>query len=319
MNYKLKIEQMSNYIKLLAVVLLMTFGSCKQTEQKNSDSEALETQTITHELGTTNVVKNPKRAVALDFASLEMLDLLGVEVVGVPKASIPDHLSKYEDDTSVVDLGNLKEINFEALNELQPDVIFMSGRLQSSYDEISKIAPTVYTDITYTDYVGSIEKNAQIFAEIFEGSNTTDQALAEIKKQIKQLQNKIKDLDENALVVLHNKGRFSAYGKGSRFGMIHDVLGINEAAKNLEVGRHGQRISNEFIQNANPDYLYVIDRSAVVDLKATNKAEIENQLIQQTNAYKNGKIIYLNPEIWYLSGGGIYSLSKMTTEIETNL
>lgn len=309
---------MKNSIKIAVILSLIFFVGCKETKKNNTDP-TLETVEVSHELGTVEIIKNPKRVVALDFASLEMLDLLGVEVVGVPKASLPDQLSKYENDTSVVDLGNLKEINFETLNELQPDVIFMAGRLQNSYDEISKIAPAVYSEIDYADYLNSVQKNAQMFSTIFDDSTTVQKALKEVQRDIDVLKSKVNESDKRALIVLHNKGRFSAYGKGSRFGIIHDVFGIQEAVEDLEVGRHGQRVSNEFIQNANPDYLYIIDRSAVVDMNATNKEEIENQLIQQTNAYKNGKIIYLDPEVWYLSGGGIYSLNKMIEEVSTNI
>lgn len=312
---------MKNSFKIAALLLAIVLVGCKDEKNKNDaqvDTQ-LETVKVTHELGTVEIVKNPKRVVALDFASLEMLDLLGVKVVGAPKASLPAQLSKYQDDASVVDLGNLKEINFEKLNELEPDVIFLSGRLQSSYDEISKIAPAVYTEIDYTNYMESLGDITQMYATIFNDPQTTTVALEALEQKINTLKEKVNQSDKRALIVLHNKGRFSAYGKGSRFGIIHDVFGVKQAVQDLEVGRHGQSISNEFIQNANPDYLYIIDRSAVVDKSATNKEEIENQLIQQTNAYKNDNIVYLDPEVWYLSGGGIYSLNKMIEEVSTNL
>jgi len=36
----------------------------------------------------------------------------------------------------------------------------------------------------------------------------------------------------------------------------------------------------------------------------------------KTNAYKNGKIFYLDPDYWYLSGGGLLSMKEMIKEIE---
>ena len=51
----------------------------------------------------------------------------------------------------------------------------------------------------------------------------------------------------------------------------------------------------------------------------TNKKEIENALIQRTNAYKNGKIIYLNPQVWYVSGGGLTSTQMMVDEVKNAL
>lgn len=307
--------------KLLALTLLVVFASCKneKNQSQNPVGENLETVTIIHDLGTTEVIKNPKTIVALDFASLENLDYLGVKVAGIPKSNIPSYLQKYQEDTSIVDLGTLKEINFEKLNELNPDVIFMSARLQNQYDELAKIAPTIYTEVDYKDYMNAITKNLGYFGDIFDENDKINAVIKEIEGKVDEVKQKASDLDQKALIVLHNNGRFSAYGKGSRFGVIHDVLGMKEAVQNLEVARHGQTASNEFIQEANPDYLFVIDRSAVVDKNATNKAEIENKLIQQTTAYKNGKIVYLDPEVWYLSGGGIISVNKMIGAINEAL
>ncbi len=311
---------MRNTIKLSVLALFLIFTSCKNDKaQEENTAISTEKTSITHSLGTVEIVKNPTKVVVLDLASLENLDELGIKIVGIPKGNIPEHLQKYKNDTSIADLGTLKEINYEKLNELNPDVIFMSARLQNSYPEISKIAPTVYTEIDYKDYINSIRKNFDYFGEIFDKKAEIDKALKKIEDKITSVNDKMKNSDKKALIILHNNGKFSAYGKGSRFGLIHDVLGVKESVENLEVARHGQAVSNEFIQEANPDYLFIVDRSAVVDKKDTNKQEIENKLIQQTNAYKNGKIIYLNPEVWYLSGNGITSINKMIDDVMNNL
>lgn len=311
---------MKNTIKLSALTLFLAFASCKTDKnQETTTADTAEKVTITHALGTAEVAKNPQRVVVLDYAAVETLDELNIKIIGMPKANIPDYLQKYKDDASITDLGTLKEIDYEKLNELNPDVIFMSGRLQSIYPELNKIAPTVYIEIDYTDYMNSIEENFGIIGEVFNKKETTDKALSTIKEKIAAVNERVKDSNQKALIVLHNNGRFSAYGKGSRFGMIHDLLGMKEAVENLEVARHGQAVSNEFIQEADPDYLYVIDRTAVVDGENTNKEAIENRLIQQTNAYKNEKIIYLDAETWYLSGSGITSINKMIDEIASNL
>ena len=39
----------------------------------------------------------------------------------------------------------------------------------------------------------------------------------------------------------------------------------------------------------------------------------------KTNAYKNDKIVYLNAEYWYLSGGGLISMKEMIKEVEAGL
>jgi len=99
----------------------------------------------------------------------------------------------------------------------------------------------------------------------------------------------------------------------------NNLFGFKEAQDGLDTARHGQAVSNEFIQKVNPDYLFIIDRSAVVNKSATNKEAIENVLIKETTAFKNNKIIYLDPEAWYLSGEGATSFGIMVNEVKDNI
>lgn len=304
---------MKNILKISALAVALALTACNKG---TSDSTAGgDTLTLIHELDTVQVKAAPTRVVALDYVSLENLDVLGIKVLGVPKEHLPQHLTKYKDDPEVADLGSVKEVNFEKLAALNPEVIFMSERLETSYPELKKIAPTVFIRINQEDFLNSFRDKTRYFGRIFGKENEIEAELAKIDDKIKATREKIEAVEGKALVTLYNGGKFSAYGKKSRFGFIHETLGAKEAVGNLEVSRHGQPVSSEFIQQTNPDYLFVIDRGAVVNKKVADKSEIENVLVKTTKAYKNGKIIYLNPEIWYLSGGGITSVNAMIDEV----
>lgn len=115
----------------------------------------------------------------------------------------------------------------------------------------------------------------------------------------------------------------SAYGSASRFGIIHDVFGFAQADEAIEVSTHGQSVTYEYVADKNPDYLFVVDRDAVVTsdggVTGSAKDSVENALVKNTNAFKNGKIVYLDPNYWYLSGGGLVSVSEMVNEVGTVL
>lgn len=303
---------MKNILKISALALAVALTACNKG---TSDGDAGDTLTIIHELDTVQVKAGPARVVALDYVSLENLDVLGIKVLGVPKEHLPQHLARYKDDPEVADLGSVKEVNFEKLAALNPEVIFMSERLESSYTELKKIAPTVFIRINPEDFLNSFREKTRIFGTIFGKEKEVEAGLTRLDDKIKATRQKIEGATGKGLVTMYNGGKFSAYGKGSRFGFIHEALGVKEASGKLEKARHGQPVSNEFIQQTNPDYLFVIDRGAVVSKKAADRAEIENVLVQQTKAFKNGKIIYLNPEIWYLAGGGILSVDAMIDEV----
>ena len=78
------------------------------------------------------------------MASLDILDALGLgdRVVGTASTSL-DYLQRYIND-EVENLGTIKEADLEAVMACEPDVIFIGGRLASSYDSLSEIAPVVY-------------------------------------------------------------------------------------------------------------------------------------------------------------------------------
>lgn len=307
---------MKQSLSLVVMAILFAFAACSSNENQNQANPSGETVTITHALDTVQVPLKPQRVVALDFGALENLDLVDANVVGIPKTGLPDYLSEYQNDTSVVDLGNLVEVSMEKINDLQPDLIIIGGRLSDTYDDMSEIAPTIMPSSIVNGQIKALEKNTSDLAKIFDEQAAYDSALADIKEKAANVREEVEQSDDKALVVLHNRGRFSAYGSGSRFGLVHDALGIEEAKKGLETDIHGARVSNEFIQQTNPDILYIVDRSAAIGDQPLNKSEVENELIQQTNAYKNDKIIYLNPQAWYLSGGGgVNSLNIMIDEV----
>ena len=307
---------MNKLFIILSISISLLLAGCGMNQQKKEGSPNGETVTLTHSLGTIDVLKNPQRVVVLDYSALENLDFLGIKPVAIPKSNLPSHLRKYGDDPSIVDVGSITEVNLEKINEASPDLIIMGGRIIDFYDQLSAIAPVLYPQITDADdYMKAFEKNLNDLALLYDKQDEVDSALESIKNRIEEVREITSTSDAKALVLLHNRGRFSAYGSGSRFGMVFDVLGVHESVEGLEVHRHGNPVSSEFVQKANPDILFIVDRSLVVEKAVLDKAEVENKLIQQTNAAKNSKIYYLNPEMWYLVGGGITSLNIMIDEV----
>ncbi|WP_102347690.1 siderophore ABC transporter substrate-binding protein [Bacillus sp. Marseille-P3661] len=325
------------FMILLVLALAMVMAACgagnssepaaTETEEVASDSE--ETQepaaeeptelTIKHQLGETVVPVNPENVVVFDYGVLDSLDLLGVEVAAVAQgSSIPTYLSKYE-DSKYVNAGSLKEPDFEAISALEPGLIIISGRQQDAYEELSKIAPTIFMGVDTARYMESYKENATILGQIFDKKTEVETELAKVEKTIAALNEKATATGKNALVVLANAGNISAYGPGSRFGLIHDVFGLEAVDENLEVSTHGQNISFEYIVEKDPDYLFVVDRDAVVGGDASAAQTIENDLVKNTKAYKNGNIVYLNPEFWYLSGGGLISVPEMVKQVEEGI
>ncbi|MCR1899631.1 siderophore ABC transporter substrate-binding protein [Irregularibacter muris] len=304
-------------ISVLLIFSILLFTACGTTKEKGNAEESTDTITIQHSLGETKVDKNPKRVVVFDYGTLDSLDKMNVEIVGLPKANIPSSLEKFNDD-KYENVGALKEPDFEKIFELQPDIIFISGRQAESYEEFEKIAPTVYMEVDGADYMGSVIKNAKILGEIFDKEEFVEQELANINDAIQELNQEVVDSEKNALIVLANDGMISAYGEGSRFGIIHREFGFIPVDKGIEVSNHGQSITFEYILEKNPDVVFVVDRAAVTGGSTSAKQIFDNDIIKQTEAYKNGKIVYLNSEIWYVASGGLTGTKTMIEDVQSN-
>ncbi|MEN1968460.1 siderophore ABC transporter substrate-binding protein [Lentibacillus sp. N15] len=308
---------------LVMSVLVVLMAACGSTDSKdNSDEKAKEddsTITVKHELGETKVDKKPKNVVVFDYGVLDTLDELGIQVAGVPQGNIPSYLEKYESD-DYENVGSLKEPDFEKIAEVDPDLIIISGRQSDVYDQLEEIAPTVYLGVDTTRYMDSFKENMETVGKIFDKEDEVEQKLADIDDSIASLKEKAEGMDKKALIILANDDKISAYGKDSRFGLIHDVFGVPAVDESIEASVHGQNVSFEYVKEKDPDLLYVVDRGAVVTGgEPSAKKIVENKLMKDTKAYKNDTITYLNPEFWYLSGGGLVSVQEMIKEVQDSL
>lgn len=296
----------------LALMAFLSF-SCKGNQEKESTDDR-NVITVKHQSGTTEVVEYPKNTVILNYGIADTFEELDIDFKGTSKAILPSYLKGL--DPSIVDVGNIVTPNMEKINELDSELIIISGRQAAMYEEFLKLAPTLNLNVDMSDYMESFKENQRIIGRLFDKTEAVEKELKEIDTRIDKIREETLNMDKKALIVLTNEGRMSAYGSGSRFGIIHDVFGLSAVDETIEVSTHGQPISNEFIQEKNPDYLFVIDRGAAIKRETLNKESFANDLIKTTNAYKNDKIIFLSPDIWYLSGGGLKSIKLMIDEVE---
>jgi iron complex transport system substrate-binding protein len=280
------------------------------------------TITISHQYGDVEVPRNPKSVTVADIGVLDALDKLGVEVIaGIPKgnaATIPDYLKQYLGD-DYTDIGTLHEPDYETLFELAPEIIFISGRQGSHYEELSKIAPVVFMSVDNNDYFASVEMNLSLLGEVFGKEEEAASVLTDIKAGAEQVKTAVEAEGFNALVVMVSKGELSVYGAGSRFGSIYSNFGFAEAVENIEEATHGQVITFEYLAEVNPDYLFVMDRNAITGESETAKDVLDNPIVAAMDAAKSDRIAYLDPVAWYITPGGASSSAIMVENVKTGL
>lgn len=314
---------MKKYLTLILMsIFVLTLAACGGNDEpeatESDDAKEAEEVVVEHELGETTVKKNPEKVVAFDFGSLDTLDKLDIDVAAVPQQNIPGYLDKYEGD-DYENVGALKEPDFEKLSEIDPELIIISGRQADLYDQLSEIAPTIFLGVDTADYMNSFENNVGVIGEIFDKEAEAQTELDAIKEQIDATAKKAEEADKSGLIILANDDKISAYGPSSRFGLIHDVFGVKPIDEDIEASTHGMNVTFEYVSEKDPDILYVVDRGAAIGEESSAKVVVENKLMEKTKSYKEDNIVYLNPEYWYLSGGGLESVAEMVKEIDESL
>ncbi|MBS9435633.1 siderophore ABC transporter substrate-binding protein [Photorhabdus noenieputensis] len=271
--------------------------------------------TVKHLSGETEVKKNPQKVVSFDFGIYDSLVKLGLSdrVVALPTGNTPEYL-RNSLPKGVENAGGMKEPNLEKLAQIKPDLIVISGRQTSSYEKLSKIAPTINLGIDSKNYLASVESNITLLGELFNKQSEVKDQLAELEKTIAKAQDKAKSSDAKVLVLLHNAGKLALNNQS----VVYDVVKAQKAEVSIPAGEDKNKfvvVTSDMIAKANPDVILIIDRSEAIGAGKLDKEKFEDDKIKSTSAYKNGKITYLKSDLWYLSGGGLESLTAQVNAV----
>ncbi|SFA91379.1 iron complex transport system substrate-binding protein [Poseidonocella pacifica] len=278
-------------------------------------SAVAETLTLETATGPREIEAGPERVVVFDPAAIDTLEALGVPIVGVPSPIYLDYLADVAEEAEVV--GTMFEPDYETLAALQPDLIVAGSRSSAQVDALSRVAPTIDMTLWGEDLLGEARARTETYAAIFSREAEADALLADFEAKIEDAKSAVAGKG-NALILLTNSGKISAYGIESRFGWIHTALDLPQAVENVSDETHGEAISFEFIAQANPDWLIVVDRGAAIGASGDSAAAtLDNPLVAGTTAAQKGQIIYLDAGPIYIAGGGMQSMAGTLDEIIT--
>ncbi|MEG9248963.1 siderophore ABC transporter substrate-binding protein [Arthrobacter sp. Soc17.1.1.1] len=297
-----------------AAAATLALTACGGSSEAAGEPAAASTVSVEHAQGTTEVPVDPETVFTFDLGALDTLDALGVDVAGVPQGTLPAQLSAYEGGDTT-NIGSMKEPDFEAIAAAAPDLIIISGRVADSYDELAEIAPTIDLSVDAADPIASFTEHTESLGRIFGAEDEVAERLAALDARISETRDAAASAG-TGLVLMTSAGEVTAYGAGSRFGLIHDVLGVKPAAEVKSEGTHGEAVSFEYIAEIDPAHLFVIDRDAAVgEAGAAGSAVLDNELVNGTEAARNDDVTYLDSASWYLIGYGLNNLDAMVSAV----
>ncbi|TQR21671.1 ABC transporter substrate-binding protein [Psychrobacillus vulpis] len=315
---------------LISIMSLLLLAACGNTEEKADKAEDTGNKTedtsytVEHAMGSTTIEKTPERVVILTNEGTEALLALGVTPVGAVQSWLGDpwydHIKDDMKDVEVV--GVESEVNLEKIASLKPDLIIGNKlRLEAVYDQLSAIAPTVFSDTLRGDW----KENFKLYAKALNLEEKGNEVLAEFDTHVEDVKANLGDkVDQEISVVRFMAGKSRIYYTDSFSGVIFDQLGFKRTAAQAELFAADNKLGNlaievgkEVIPKMDGDVLFYFTYAPQGDQAALDTAKewTSDPLWKNLNAVKSGNVHEVSDAVWN-TAGGVLAANLMLDEIE---
>ncbi|QHA93943.1 iron-siderophore ABC transporter substrate-binding protein [Bacillus sp. N1-1] len=304
-------------ICLAAFMVLAACGTSGNNENSSSGDKKEEetTRTVKHAMGETEVPENPEKVVILTNEGTEALLAMDVKPVGAVQSWLGDpwydHISDDMKDVEVV--GTESEVNLEAVAALKPDLIIGNKlRQEDIYDQLSAIAPTVYSETLKGDW----QENFEFYAKALNKEDKGEEVMNAYSDRIDSMSEELGDqLDKKVSVVRFLAGQTRIYYKDSFSGVILEQLGFDRP-ESQQKEDFAEEVTKERIPEMDGDVLFYFTYEAG-DGEANSTAEewTNDPLWNNLQVVKDGNVHEVSDAIWNTSGG-VLSANLMLDDIK---
>ncbi|HEY9372028.1 iron-siderophore ABC transporter substrate-binding protein [Streptomyces sp.] len=272
----------------------------KSDAKKPAAAEAGFPRTVTHDKGKTELKAKPKRVVALDNSLVEAVVALDAPLVGGvgsyrDQKGFPPYLGDAVKNTK--DVGPLDSPNLEAIAALKPDLIVSATvRHEDLYDQLNKIAPTVFVATT-----GPIWKeNVTLLGQVLGEEEKAKAKLTAYQTRAKKIGDAInaKNPKQTYSLVRFLDGPTRIYLPKTFSGIILTDMGLARPAKQQDQKEFNIEISEEQIGQADADHIFMTTFSGGEERK---KKFLANPLWKRLNAVQKGQVHEVEDAIWMTS------------------
>ncbi|MCA0170626.1 ABC transporter substrate-binding protein [Bacillus sp. RAR_GA_16] len=302
---------------LATFMILAACGTSGNNGNSSSDEKQEEegTRTVTHAMGETEVPENPEKVVILTNEGTEALLAMDVTPVGAVQSWLGDpwydHISDDMKDVEVV--GTESEVNLEAVAALKPDLIIGNKlRQEDIYDQLSAIAPTVFSETLKGDW----QENFEFYAKALNKEDKGEEVMNAYSDRIDSMSEELGDqLDKKVSVVRFLAGQTRIYYKDSFSGVILEQLGFDRP-ESQQKEDFAEEVTKERIPEMDGDVLFYFTYEAG-DGEANSTADewTNDPLWNNLQVVKDGNVHEVSDAIWNTSGG-VLSANLMLDDIK---
>lgn len=307
-------------VTAFAVSLSACGGDSDEAASDSDKAGSGATHTVKTAMGEVKVPDEPKRVVVLDTDALDSAVTLGVTPVGATTAVAGTPFSTYlpaDRLREIKPVGLIAEPNLEAIAALKPDLILSSKvRDEKSYQPLSAIAPTVFSDTTGPNWRENVELHADALGKAAEAKTVAAAYDARVKELTTTLGG-----PETAKKTTFGFVRF-VEGADTRL-YLNDTF-VGSIFGDLGVGRPANQDKNGFSLDVSPEKMDQADAEVVFystygDAKKAKETDIiGGPLWKNLAAVKAKKAFKVDDNVWML-GIGYTGAGQVLDEMEKNL
>lgn len=244
----------------------------------------------------------PKKIVTDSAIISRFLAALDIELVGVPSSTtkIPE---KYN---GVQRIGRSGMPDLEIVKSLKTDLVvstlYSKPALKPKYDNLN--IPSFYLKVdTYDESMEVIE----ILGKAFHKEEKADAILKDIKHREEILHEKLKDKEPKKIAIIYGNGEsFFMTGKNHFLQGLMDKIdceNIVTSIDNSALLKKSVPFSMEQLIKANPDVILRLPTSQTKNGESFEEIFNANPIWKLTKAYKNKKILDIDPTLFRMSAG----------------
>lgn len=302
----------------LAVAAALLSGCGGNSSASEDDTKANADafpRTVSHAMGETVIPKQPVRVVALDTGELDNALALGATVVGAGRTPVAEGFLEYVKSKAggVTIIGTVTEPNLEQITAVKPDLILGSKtRAEKFYGQLSKIAPTVFTDDVGVPWKDIFRKHAEALGK----DDKATEMLKAWDKKVAGVRTGIEKAGSPTVSVTRFlPGKTRLYQKASFIGDVLEEAGVKRPASQ-DVEAFSADISPEQIAKADADVIFVTVYGP--EDKTTKQAISTSPLWQNLNAVKAGRVETVSDDVW-IAGLGIQAANLILDDLDAKL
>ncbi len=296
----------------LAAIALITTGCSTTTAAEGSAPVSDDSRyTVEHAMGATEFDGVPERIVVLDSPQLDALVALGVTPVGAPEIGpgrgFPAYLADDLDGTEPV--GFIAEPDVDAIANLAPDLIIGSKvRHEAVYDELSAIAPTVFSEDTGTNWT----EQAVLTAAAVNQTDEMDDLIKVVQDRAAEVGADVEAAGTTASIVRFRADNFRLYGPGTFSGSLLTDMGFDLGADRDWNEYSMMELSPELYEQIDGDVVFYMSPGG--DPTATTQAQITGLWAAQPGPAAD-KAFEVEDDTWMV-GIGVIGANLVIDQVE---